>query len=574
MEEQDRTIRAIKEKYIVPGSHQESDYFGAISEFVRLRESHPDDRGFFQEMIDGVYALVEEEIISSQERPRSLIKFGTSGWRGIIGKDLTVRSVSQVAQAIADMYEELDHHSELSGILGVASRKEAAERGCVLGHDNRFGGTVFTEAVAEVLTANGFKVYYAGETTTGVISAAILELNAAFSCNLTPSHNPLQYGGFKFNAADAGPAAPEITNTIQDRARNIIESNSPIRSGTERSLIKPISSLDSWKSLIRRNKTLHHLDYDSIMSEFARRSDVAVAVDCVHGASRIHMRNLFNDISTDRLIVLRGWSDPTFGGIAPEPSDKNMAGVTEILAARPERLKIGVIIDPDADRIRFTDGSVNIDMNQFGALAYHYLHEIEGVKGMVAKTVATSNFANVIADRLGEEIFEPSVGFKEFKPVIGKAVVCFEESDGITVKGHTPEKDAYIGLILALSMTLRLNKNLGDYLGEVQRQFGHLYSGRDGVTVSQKGPELLAGLKPLGSHTPGTRIQVGGNERTIRQLITIDGYKMVFDDGSWLLIRPSGTEPKVRFYVEACSEEGKKDLFETARSLLQEVGLL
>ncbi|MDP2799995.1 MAG: phosphoglucomutase, partial [Deltaproteobacteria bacterium] len=433
---------------------------------------------------------------------------------------------------------------------------------------------IFAQAVAEVLTAHGFRVHFAGESTTGVLCAAVMELGAAFSCNLTPSHNPLEYGGFKFNAADAGPAAPEITRFIQEKAQKIIEGDLPVKKGVDSSLISPFNALEAWKGLIRKNKAVHRIDYDAVIEEFGRRDDVVVAVDCVHGASRIHIKDLLGDASAGRLIIIRGEDDPTFGGVAPEPSSRNMVLVNEALRARKERLRLGVIIDPDADRIRFTDGQVEIEMNQFGALSYHYLHEVEGIKGLVAKTVATSNFANVIAAQLGEEVFEPRVGFKEFKPVIDRAVVCFEESDGITIKGHTPEKDAYIGLILALAMTLHLNQNLGRYLAEVQDKFGHFYAARDAVPVSQQGEELSTALKALSRYTPGTRLKIGADEKVMSQLINIDGYKMVFEDGSWLLIRPSGTEPKVRFYVEARTEEGKKDLFDTARGLLKKVGLL
>ncbi|MEW6327674.1 MAG: phosphoglucomutase [Thermodesulfobacteriota bacterium] len=566
--------KEIRDKYIKPGDHGGSDYFAAISELVKLRNTDPDNRAFYQKEIDAIYSLVRDEILTSQARPISPVKFGTSGWRGIIGKDLTVKSVGQVAQAIVDMYKSLDNGSALGSSLGVGSYKEARERGCVLGYDNRFGGEIFAQAVAEVLTAHGFRVHFAGESTTGVLSAAVVELAAAFSCNLTPSHNPLEYGGFKFNAADAGPAAPEITRFIQERAQEIIEGDLPVRKGVDSSLISLFNALETWKGLVRKNKGIHHIDYDAVVEEFGRREDVVVAVDCVHGASRVHIKDLLGGVSTSRLIILRGEDDPTFGGVAPEPSSRNMRLVNETLKACKERLKLGVIMDPDADRIRFTDGQVEVEMNQFGALAYHYLHEVKGIKGLVAKTVATSNFANAIAAQLGEEVFEPKVGFKEFKPVIDRAVVCFEESDGITIKGHTPEKDAYIGLILALAMTLHLDRNLGQYLAEVQGEFGHFYAARDAVVVSQQGEGLSATLKALSQYVPGARLRVGTDEKVISRLIDIDGYKMVFADGSWLLIRPSGTERKVRFYVEARTEEGKKDLFDAARGLLKKVGLL
>lgn len=140
-----------------------------------------------------------------------------------------------------------------------------------------------------------------------------------------------------------------------------------------------------------------------------------------------------------------------------------------------------------ADRIRFTDGVVEISMNQFGAMAYHFLHEVKGKKGMVAKTVATSNLANAVAKSLENRFLSLRSALKKFKPVINKALVCFEESDGITVIGHTPEKDAFIGLIIALDMVLTLKKPLGEYLHEIEDQYGHYYPAKDGVTVSQQG---------------------------------------------------------------------------------------
>jgi len=213
-------------------------------------------------------------------------------------------------------------------------------------------------------------------------------------------------------------------------------------------------------------------------------------------------------------------------------------------------------------------------MNQFGAMAYHFLHEIKGKRGMVAKTVASSNLANAVAVQLGEEVFEPKVGFKEFKPVINKALVYFEESDGISIIGHTPEKDAFIGLILAIDMVMTLKKSLGEYLAEIEATFGCYYPDRDGVAVSQQGATLLQTLGQLEQYGPGSQVRVGEGLKTIAQVIDVDGRKMIFEDGSWIMIRPSGTEPKVRFYVEARNREETALLVKSAKSMLAEIGLL
>ena len=553
------------------------DYFVTIKQLVKLRDDHSaKSQSFlaFQEQIDKVYDQVRLQIINNNREPLQPISFGTSGWRGIIGSEIFVKTVEVVTRSIIDMYSVCDQNPPLKEALGVQSLAEAQKKGCVLGFDNRFGNEILANHIVAVLTSHGFVVHYAGESTTGALSAAVLELEAAFSINLTPSHNPLQYSGFKFNAADAGPAAPVITDWITQRANDLLGQPSLDLALAQTELCHPCEALHFWKSLVRKGTSLHGLDYDSIMNRFDQRQDVAVVVDCVHGASRVHVDQLFAGLKTPRLQFLRKQADPTFGGIAPEPSTANLTLLREKLATITEPLKFGAIMDPDADRIRFTDQHTEISMNQFGAMAYHFLHEVKGKKGMVAKTVATSNFANAIALALHEEVFEPKVGFKEFKPVIHKALVCFEESDGITVIGHTPEKDAYIGLLLALDMVLTLNKSLSDYLTELQKIYGFYAPDKDGVSVSQQGNALTETLAGLDRYTAGVVLDVNGQQRTIVKTITIDGYKLILDDDSWLMIRPSGTEPKVRFYVEARTQEGKDALFTTARTLLRELGLL
>lgn len=578
-------ITEILSAHIVANDHAASNYFQAIKQLVQQRNDAAGgpERQHWQRAIDEVYLLVRDEILTNTTPPTSTIKFGTSGWRGQLGKDINVNTVACVTAAILSLYTDLKDNPEIQDATGIRDFEELRRRGCVIGFDNRFGGDLLALSAINVLAANGVRIFYAGEATTGTLSASVLERQAAFSINLTPSHNPLEYGGFKYNAADAGPAAPILTDRITRESRLILEKGGSEFIPETIDLHRPLAdipglenenALASWQNLVRKNEKLHGLDYDSIIVDFAATPDLVIAIDCVHGAARVNIQDFFKHHVSDRLIILRGEPDVTFGGIAPEPSSANMAPVMAVLRERKEPFKLGVIIDPDGDRIRFTDGTEEIGMNQFGAMAYHFIHQVKNKKGMVAKTVATSNLANAIAASFHEEVFEPRVGFKEFKPVMGKALVYFEESDGISVIGHTPEKDAYIGLLLAMDMILTLRKNLGDYLEVIENQYGTYSPDRDGVTVSQRGDELIATLAGLEKYSPGVEIKIGDTTRRIREVITIDGRKMIFDDNSWIMIRPSGTEPKVRFYVEARSGAETSLLVDTAKSMLAEIGLL
>ncbi|MEK6201105.1 MAG: phosphoglucomutase, partial [Desulfobulbaceae bacterium] len=209
--------------------------------------------------------------------------------------------------AIVELYQELDEEQGLAPFLGVSNLQEAQKKGCVVGFDNRFGGEVLAAAVIDVLIRAGFVVHYAGESTTGVLSAALLELGAAFSINLTPSHNPLEYGGFKYNGADGGPAASELTDRITANARRIIVADaSPLVSMTaplplpsQRTDIYPFDSLACWKALVRRNVSLHGLDLDTIMHGFTENQDLCVVIDSVHGASRLHVTPLLREMQVD-----------------------------------------------------------------------------------------------------------------------------------------------------------------------------------------------------------------------------------------------------------------------------------
>jgi phosphomannomutase len=233
---------------------------------------------------------------------------------------------------------------------------------------------------------------------------------------------------------------------------------------------------------------------------------------------------------------------------------------------------------PDGDRIRFADSNMQIPMNYFGGMALHFLHLHKGLNGVAVKSVGTSNFVNAIAGKFGIPVKETKVGFKNFRPYLmrtssEKAIVAFEESDGISGYNHTLEKDALFGLLLALEIMAVTGRELGEYLDEIMDEFGHYYPDRSGISVDRSlvGEPLLRKLSVLQEqYKIGTELRIGGEKRIVKDLLTVDGTKMVFDDGSWLMIRPSGTEPKVRFYIEARTEAGKRSVFEAAERMTKE----
>lgn len=409
------------------------------------------------------------------------------------------------------------------------------------------------------------------ERPTPEFSTGIEMLRAACSINLTPSHNPANYAGFKFNPADGGPAGSEITTKIEELSNRMMRVNTVLQ-GVRPSAVETVDLPALYLRYIREKKTL---DLDRILA-FINKSDCAVCIDNVHGSTRGRIEKILG--TSPKITYLRTVDDQLFGGIAPEPSETNMAGSEQVLKSKSASLKLGAIMDPDGDRIRFCDNRVQIPMNYFGAMALHFLHVHKGFPGVVAKSVGTSNLVNAIAKRLDISVRETRVGFKNFRPYMvsdapERAIVVFEESDGISGYHHTLEKDALFGLLLALEMMAVTGKNLGDYLTDIMNEFGYYYPDRSGISVEKSlvGEPLLGKLSVLrNQYKIGTEVAVGSSTRTVRDLITVDGTKLVFDDGSWLMIRPSGTEPKVRFYIEARTEEGKKAVFETAERMTRE----
>jgi phosphomannomutase len=496
----------------------------------------------------------------------SPVIFGTSGWRGEIGTDYTFNNLRIVTSAIMEMFSE-ENPSVLSAI-GVTGFDEIKRRGIIVGHDNRFLGKDFAMEVIGLLQKAGIKTWYAGEAPTPEFSAGIEMTKAACSINLTPSHNPSNYAGFKFNPSDGGPAGPEITSHIERIANRIMATEAKY----EPVLPDRVANIDLaelYAEYINERKTVDL----SMIKHFISKADCLICIDNVHGSTRGRIQRLLGE--SPKIKYLRTEDDYLFGGVAPEPSEKNMEGIGAVLAKSGARFKLGVIMDPDGDRVRHSDGKVQIPMNYFGAMALHYLYTHKGLRGVAVKSVATSNFVNAIAEKIGVPLKETQVGFKNFRPYMlpaakERAIVAFEESDGISGYNHTLEKDALFGLLVSIEMMAATGKNLGDYLAELMGVYGHYYPDRSGISVDKSlvGKPLLDKLAVIAyTYKIGSHITISGKDRTIKDAITIDGIKLVLDDASWLMIRPSGTEPKVRFYIEARTEEAKKDVFRAAEEI-------
>lgn len=512
-------------------------------------------------------ATVREAALTST-KPAD-ISFGTAGWRAVIGDEYTLFNLRRVTRAIIEMYRQ--DADALRNFLGVASWEEFKERGVLLGHDTRFMAKKFAATVACMLNDEDVRVAYAGTTTTPELSACVPALNFACSINLTPSHNPGNYGGYKFNPADGGGAGPEITDTIETRAAQI-------RSVPPPSAVEPTwERIDSAAVYTQFVESAGVIDLE-FCRQFAHSGSIALAVDTVHGATRNKTCNLLSRPAN--LTQLRTEEEPFFGGIAPEPSDANMERLTEHLRNRTGALKLGAIMDPDGDRIRFHDGESDISMNQFAVLAFHYLAVHRDRRGGAAKSVASSDFIGAVAAGLGRPLYETKVGFKNFRPHLRPgsaqpAVVAFEEADGFSMFGHTIEKDAQAGFLIALEMIGRTGKSLTAYLKELQAEYGVYCPVRAAFEVDRAmmgAPVRATMQKMLDRFNEGMKLDIGGRERVIARKITLDGLKLVFDDRSWFLIRPSGTEPKIRVYTESSTEEDAQGLFEATKELFQRTG--
>ena len=465
------------------------------------------------------------------------IKFGTSGWRGILADEFTFENVRIVTQAICDHIRE----------------KGESEKGVVIGYDTRFMGRKFALAAAEILAANGIKAFLCKrDVPTPVIAFEVIRRKAAGGINFTASHNPPEYNGLKFSSSWGGPALPETTGEIERRANEMMGEMTyrevSLKKGMDERLIEIIEPKESYLKEIREKV------------DVAVLKGMKVAVDHLYGTSRDYLDTVLKEAGCE-VVRFHEYPDPTFGGKPPEPSEENIHDLIEKVKS-DNTISIGLATDGDADRFGIVDrGGIYIEPNYIVALLLDYLIRTRKWSGGVARSVATTHLIDRVAARHGIEVYETPVGFKYIGELISedKLIIGGEESAGLTIKGHVPEKDGILACLLVAEMVAREGKSVTEMLNNLYSEVGTVLTRR--VNIHLEGSGLKDRLKTLPSSFAGLNVD---------KVVTIDGTKLILSDGSWVLIRPSGTEPVVRLYAESFSQEGLDRLTEAGKRFILE----
>ena len=459
------------------------------------------------------------------------IHFGTSGWRGIIARDFTFSGVRRAATAIA-------------GHLRASMKSPVM----IVGYDTRFFSEEFARTAAEVLRSHGCRVFLcAVATPTPAIAHAILHGKLDGGVNITASHNPAQYNGLKFSGADGGPALPEVTKDIEKRAAALRES-----SNGHREIPDDFDGIDPREPYFEQLERMVRFD-------IVAQAKGSFVCDAVHGCGAGWLDRILAEHGAT-VTAIRGGRDVLFDGTGPDPSEENLAPLRQAVAGK--KALAGLATDGDADRFGIVDrdGSF-VSPNHILALVFDYLVETRGYKLGASRSVATTHLLDATAKLHGVKLYETPVGFKYVGPLLREDKIALggEESAGMSIRGHLPEKDGILACLLVAEMIAARQASLQDQVRDLFRRVGReFWPLRLNLHLSEdaqgKLPQRLkSGFKDFAG-------------RRVAKENRLDGLKLVFEDGDWVLMRPSGTEPVVRIYTEAASVEASHELAERARA--------
>lgn len=466
-----------------------------------------------------------------------MIKFGTSGWRGLIAHDFTFDNVRLATQAIAEY---------------LANVQTAASKTVIMGYDTRFLGREFSLAAAEILAVNGLTPLLCNrDTPTPVIAHTIRARKAMGGINMTASHNPAEYQGLKFSTSNGAPAHPEVTKQIEANILRLQQNNWTFDAaviGTYK-----CKTIDPQPGYF---KQLHKLVNFAVI----KKARLKVAVELMYGTGRGYLDKLLED-SGAKVTTFHNELNPLFGGHHPEPNAEGMAEVSRFV--RSGKAQLGLGLDGDADRFGIVDKDGTwLTPNQVLALALYHLKKNRKWTGAVVRTVPTSHQVDAVAELFGVKVHETPVGFKyigalmESEPII----VGGEESGGLSVKGHVPEKDGILACLLMAELVATERKPLLRILKELEKRTGEFHSERINVAIRPETKDAL--LTKLGSGLEN----IGPFK--VERFITTDGFKYLLPHREWVAFRASGTEPLIRCYIEAKSKASLAKLRKACQELL------
>jgi phosphoglucomutase len=456
------------------------------------------------------------------------IRFGTSGWRAIVTDEFTLANVRRTVTGIAKY---------------VASQPGSHK--VLVGRDTRFLGEMFVAEAAKLLAAQGVSpIVIPAAAPTPAISYAVRRRSAGGAINFTASHNPPEYNGIKFSTPDGAPALPEVTKHIEAEIASLGEAI-PAPDVKEK-----FEAVDVKPDYLKRLSEL--VNFPSI-----QKAGIKVVFDPFWGAARGYSCHILREHGVETATV-HDYRDVLFGGHAPEPDDHLLGDCKAKM--KETGAKIGIATDGDADRFGIVDeDGTFIQPNYIIALLFDYLVETRGWRNGVAKSVATTNLVNALAEYYKVPLYETPVGFKYIGELINedKIAIGGEESAGLTIRGHIPEKDGVIAGLLVAEMVAVRGKSLGDQLKELFSKVGEFYPNRENFRLTS---EVKAKFVEKVKTDP---TELGG--RKVAQIVRTDGLKLILDDGSWVCYRLSGTEPVVRVYTEARKQNDADALSKAAK---------
>lgn len=462
------------------------------------------------------------------------IKFGTDGWRAIIAKEFTVANVARVAKGLADWLNAKHQNPKV-----------------VIGHDCRFAGELFAETTALVLCDNGIKVQIAKDfVSTPMVSYGVLKLGAQQGVVITASHNPPSYNGFKLKGAHGGPSNPDDIAEVEALIPEFVEiPTQKLEAYAEKGLLE-------WVNLEEM-----YLEYLNTKFDFEKLNNSAfkMAYDAMYGAGQNVIKKLMPSA-----VLLHCEHNPTFGGTPPEPLYKNTKELSALMKDTPE-LKIGLVTDGDADRIGLYDEDGQfVDAHHILLLLVHYLSQYKDMSGKVIIAFSVTDRVKRMCELYELPVEVTPIGFKYIseKIVHEDVLVGGEESGGIAVKGHIPERDGiYDGLVL-LEFMVETGKSLKELINEVYSVIGSFNYQRDDLTLPNEQKEQII------NNAQNDVYNEGFGKYKVNKVEKIDGVKYHLENGGWVMLRASGTEPLLRIYAEGDDEAETFDILKTVKEVI------